>query len=70
MCPPSDATATKLGALRKFCAGAKVAMTPAERQRLYMQRLKDKAAANGKQPGHGKASLTKYAGWKRLAGQV
>src|SRR5215475_677373 len=29
----------------------KVAMTPAERQRLYMQRLKDKAAANGKQPG-------------------
>jgi hypothetical protein len=29
----------------------KVAMTPAERQRLYMQRLKDKAAANGKRPG-------------------
>jgi hypothetical protein len=29
----------------------KVAMTPAERQRLYMQRLRDKAAANGKQPG-------------------
>jgi hypothetical protein len=29
----------------------KVAMTPAERQRLYMQRLKDKAAANGKHPG-------------------
>ena len=27
----------------------KVAMTPAERQRLYMQRLKDKASANGKQ---------------------
>jgi hypothetical protein len=27
----------------------KVAMTPTERQRLYMQRLKDKAAANGKQ---------------------
>jgi hypothetical protein len=26
----------------------KVAMTPAERQRLYMQRLKDKAAAHGK----------------------
>jgi hypothetical protein len=29
----------------------KVAMPPAERQRLYMQRLKDKAAANGKEPG-------------------
>ena len=29
----------------------KVAMTPAERQRLYMRRLKDKAAANGKQLG-------------------
>src|SRR5215471_7432319 len=29
----------------------KVAMTPAERQRLYMRRLKDRAAANGKQPG-------------------
>jgi hypothetical protein len=29
----------------------KVAMTPADRQRLYMQRLKDKAAANGKQSG-------------------
>jgi hypothetical protein len=31
----------------------KVAMTSAERQRLYMQRLRDRAAAdaNGKQPG-------------------
>jgi hypothetical protein len=29
----------------------KFAMTPAERQRLYMQRLRDKAAANGKQSG-------------------
>jgi hypothetical protein len=31
----------------------KVAMTPAERQGFYMQRLKDKAAANGKQSGTG-----------------
>jgi hypothetical protein len=29
----------------------KVAMTPAERQRLYMQRLKDRGAANGRRPG-------------------
>jgi hypothetical protein len=40
----------------------KVAMTPAERQRLYMRRLKDKAAANGKQSGTGKPSLTKKHG--------
>jgi hypothetical protein len=44
----------------------KVAMTPAERQRLYMTRLRPMASSRG----HGKSSLTKYAGWKRLAGQV
>jgi hypothetical protein len=34
----------------------------AERQRLYMRRLKDKAAAMASSQGHGKSSLTKHTG--------
>jgi hypothetical protein len=47
----------------------KVAMITAERPLLYMQRLKDKAAANGKRSGHSKSSLTKRhdARWRQWA---
>jgi len=50
----------------------KVAMTSAERQRLYMQRLKDKAAANAKQPGPRQIVTDGMTGarWRRSAGQA